>query len=456
MAEQGVKRHAFKDNVNLLSPVQATEILRANEMSRILTRSGAVKAVEWNQLGSNIPIEDTLAVAHCKHSKGMLFGVFDGHSGPYCARVLSNWMFPYIATALTPIKELQNIFSAEHSKDVRDELLENVTENIALVPELHEVYTRSLRKYAAEKLKTDSTLFETTLFDDAGVGKDALADDVINDAAASLEQAFLRLDDDLSREALASTKDQKIAFETMAAALSGAVSNVAHVHNNILSVANVGDCQTVLGSLGEGNKWISTRLSSKHTTENQLELNRVFSEHPPKERNSVIVGDRLLGHLMPLRAFGDFLFKWSKEVIQEHVIPYFRNVAAPLNYHTPPYLTVRPEIRQHRLSDKDKFLILATDGLWDFLTPSEAVKIVGEHLLGHEAPEDVNAATHLLRHALAGTAAGLDHDMLAKLLTIPKEIVRNYRDDISVVVVYFDSEYLQKYPFQTEISAQAA
>ncbi|KAK2726475.1 pyruvate dehydrogenase [acetyl-transferring]-phosphatase 1, mitochondrial-like isoform X2 [Artemia franciscana] len=476
----------FKDISDLLSPAQATEILRANEVSRILTRPGAVKTVEWNQLGSNTPIEDTLAVAHCKPSKGMLFGVFDGHGGPSCAQVLAKRIFPYIATALTHSRKLRSFFSQEHSKDIRNEFLEDVADTVDLVPELHELYTLSLLKYVAEKRKDDSTLLEAIEFDGTSVVNSTIGGDEINDIAASLEEAFLRLDDDLSKEALASRKDQNVALATMTVAMSGAVSSVAHVHNNILSVANVGDCQAVLGTLGEDGRWMTTKLSSEHTVENSKELNRLFSEHPPKEKDSIIVMDRLLGQLMPLRAFGDFRFKWEKAVIQEHAVPHFSKKAVPPNYCTPPYLTARPEIMQRHLSNNDKFLILATDGLWDQLTPSQAVKLVGEHMLGHEAlgplilpptdvslgvvhdlllkrrenlskrPEDMNVATHLLRHALAGTATGLDHDRLAQLLTMPEDIVRHFRDDISIIVVYFDSEYLLKYPFHAEMAAELA
>lgn len=41
----------------------------------------------------------------------------------------------------------------------------------------------------------------------------------------------------------------------------------------------------------------------------------------------------------------------------------------PPNYHTPPYLTARPDVTYHRLTPRDKFLIIASDGLWDCLTP---------------------------------------------------------------------------------------
>lgn len=61
-------------------------------------------------------------------------------------------------------------------------------------------------------------------------------------------------------------------------------------------------------------------------------------------------------------------------------------------------------------------------------------------------PTDRNAATHLLRNALGGTEYGIDHVKLSQLLSLPQELVRGFRDDITVTVVYFDSEYLRYCP----------
>lgn len=55
--------------------------------------------------------------------------------------------------------------------------------------------------------------------------------------------------------------------------------------------------------------------------------------------------------------------------MQEVVLPrYGEQVLAP-NYHTPPYLTARPEITHHRLTPRDRFLVIASDGLWDLVSP---------------------------------------------------------------------------------------
>lgn len=94
---------------------------------------------------------------------------------------------------------------------------------------------------------------------------------------------------------------------------------------------------------------------------------------------------------MPLRAFGDVRFKWSRELQQSILASMESGVDLdslnlyqyiPPNYLTPPYLDVTPDITYHKLRPQDRFLILGTDGLWDELGSEEAVRLVGEHLSG--------------------------------------------------------------------------
>lgn len=58
-------------------------------------------------------------------------------------------------------------------------------------------------------------------------------------------------------------------------------------------------------------------------------------------------------------------------------------------------------------------------------------------------PLDRNSATHLIRNALGGTDYGVEHSKLSHILSLPKDVVRLYRDDITVTVLYFNGDYLQ-------------
>lgn len=156
---------------------------------------------------------------------------------------------------------------------------------------------------------------------------------------------------------------------------------MVHLEGLQLHVASTGDCGAVLGVLDpETNQWHPKKLNIEHNVENMQEVSRILGEHPREERETVIRNGRLLSQLAPLRAFGDFRYKWPLETLQEKVVPMFGEQVLPPNYYTPPYLTARPDVQQHELSSNDKFLVIASDGLWDFLTPSEVVSLVGEHI----------------------------------------------------------------------------
>jgi pyruvate dehydrogenase phosphatase len=204
-------------------------------------------------------------------------------------------------------------------------------------------------------------------------------------------------------------------------------------------------------------------VSFDHNADNQKEIERILNEHPEKEHNSVIRDGRLLELLLPLRAFGDVRFKWSIRNLKEHAVPVYGHSIIPNNYFTPPYVTAMPEVIHRKLTYKDKFLVLATDGLWELLSPERVVQLIGDHMNGQQSfdpyqlpterhiklkdlledltkrrvslsnqPVDHNSATHLIRYAL-----GKDHALLSNYLI--SDSPRNIRDDITITVVYFDT-----------------
>jgi len=74
-----------------------------------------------------------------------------------------------------------------------------------------------------------------------------------------------------------------------------------------------------------------------------------------------------------------------------------------------------PVVSFHDVNENDKFLILATDGVWEFITSAEAVKIVAKHL--HKG---ATKACQILIEA----AAAKWHDEEG-----------DYRDDITALVI---------------------
>ncbi|XP_041987512.1 pyruvate dehydrogenase [acetyl-transferring]-phosphatase 1, mitochondrial [Aricia agestis] len=435
----------------LLSPQEVTLILRKNEFNRDLT-NGSVKSYDCNQLPSNNPIEDTRSEAQCKVTPGLLMAVYDGHGGPACAQVISKRLLKYIATALVPYNKLEEYAS----KEPRENLIETFNDRAEIVQDLKIIYDKSYNKYLQR-----------------------LLDEKINvpDVKESLIKGIMQLDEDLGTEVLEPFNEtNSVNHRTLSVALSGAVACISHIDGPHLHVANVGDCNAVIGTKTEDNEWVAKKITKEHNSENFDELKRIWNEHPESERKTVIRRDRLLGELAPLRSLGDYRYKWKADVLEKVAVPLVGQRAIPPNYYTPPYLTAKPDIYYHRLTPKDKFMIIASDGLWDMMTPLQAVKLVGEHMKGKvffnplklpkkniqlgdinellmhrkeslkSKPKDRNAATHLIRHAIGGTEYGVDHTRLAHLLSLSSDVSRMFRDDMTVTVVYFDSEYLRQCP----------
>lgn len=75
--------------------------------------------------------------------------------------------------------------------------------------------------------------------------------------------------------------------------------------------------------------------------------------------------------------------------MEKHVVPVFGEHVIPPHYYTPPYLSAKPDVEHYRLTTNDKFLIIGSDGLWDFLTPSQVVNLVGDHLNSKKSLEPI-------------------------------------------------------------------
>ncbi|XP_053127377.1 pyruvate dehydrogenase [acetyl-transferring]-phosphatase 2, mitochondrial [Hemicordylus capensis] len=455
-----------------LTPSQINDILRASELSHTVPEfdgknPSSVLKFESNHLAANAPSEDRRSAAACLKTRGMMFGVFDGHAGFACAQSVSERLFFYIAVSLLSQQTLEDIeFAMESMKPVLPLLQWYKHPNDSFFQEVASLYLEKLRVYWQDLLNLDM------------------------ESALSVEEAliyaFKRLDSDISLEVQAPSENELIRNIALQVAFSGATACVAHVDSVHLHVANAGDCRAIVGVQNEDGTWSALPLTRDHNAFNKMEISRLKREHPTSEEDSLIVNNRLLGVLMPSRAFGDVRFKWSRE-LQYSVLGNGCDTEAlniyqyvPPNYHTPPYLTAEPEVTYHKIRRQDRFLVLASDGLWDMLSNEEVVRLVAEHQLEatvqktqltfkkpanlgymqnlllqrkarHVHSYDHNVATHLIRHAIGNNEYGeVDPEKLVAMLTLPDDLARMYRDDITATVVYFNSDTIEGYYRENE------
>jgi len=436
--------------VPVLSPTQVTSILTQLETS--VTGNGPVKFFDSNLLASNNPTEDRRAACELVQTGGGLFGVFDGHAGSACAQSVSERLFSYIALSLLPTEQFEQYSQLMRSENPPQLLNKYRFREEYISDDLLHIYVQGLQRYVTETLSFSG--------DDV-----QLPSSIVE----QLSTAFKRLDDDISQEALPSAR--AVDTDLLQIAMSGACTCVAHIKDLKIDVASIGDCRAVIGRLGPDGTWTAVPLTVDQNVDNSAEVRRVLEHHPKSEWSSIIKNDRLLGLLVPLRAFGDIRFKWSRSDLQSlaSVVTGARiQNLIPTHYESPPYLTAQPEISHHMLWNRDRFMVLATDGLWDMMSSQQAVEIIGDHMLGkqsrsqsvkgayesmtlgeiaqilherqrglaHESTDN-NGATHLMRHAL-----GFEHRKVSEMLTFPPAIARHYRDDMTVIIVYFDVDYV--------------
>ena len=440
-----------------LSRQQVSYYLRYHEYSSSDLFDGAIKNFVTNKLAANNPIEDRSAEIQLnlkadEMTGQYLFGIFDGHAGCACAQVLTERLFSYIGVMLSSIDTLEDI---RHQKiDPCNDLIYRFTrKDHYLSSDMADMYRTSLQKLANELITAPND--------------DCTVEDI-------LKAAFMRLDHDILADAYPADGRLNLNLETLSLALSGSCATVAYLDGTQLFVANSGDCKAVIGHQVDEDTWKPIAVSTDHTAENKGEVTRLNNQHP-HQADKILKNGRLLGDLAPLRAFGDARYKWPARVMKHilnvtnpNMISIYGKDLIPQNYISPPYLTAEPEVVCHSLTPRDKFMILATDGLWEHLTEQQVVDLIAGHMeekstLTHftlpresginlkevneilkvrkrklaKKPEDENVATHLLRMAL-----GPNHNTLSQYLTLPERLVRSYRDDITITVVFFDTEYV--------------
>ncbi|KAL3743388.1 hypothetical protein ACJRO7_018655 [Eucalyptus globulus] len=173
----------------------------------------------------------------------------------------------------------------------------------------------------------------------------------------------------------------------------------------------------------QSRRLTALQLSTDHSTSIEEEIIRIKNEHPDDKQ--CIVNDRLKGRLKVTRAFGAGFLKqpkWNNAVLEV-----FRNVYIG----TAPYLSCSPSLRHHKLRPRDQFLILSSDGLYQYLSNQEVVAHVESFM---EKFPDGDPAQHLIEEVLSRAAkkAGMDFH---ELLDIPQGDRRKYHDDVTVMLI---------------------
>uniref|UniRef100_A0ACD5W4Q8 Uncharacterized protein n=1 Tax=Avena sativa TaxID=4498 RepID=A0ACD5W4Q8_AVESA len=173
---------------------------------------------------------------------------------------------------------------------------------------------------------------------------------------------------------------------------------------------------------------LAVQLTMEHSTSAYKEVRRIKSEH--LDDPACVVNGRVKGSLKVTRAFGAGYLKeprWNKALLEVFRVDY----VGPS-----PYITCKPFLRHHCLGPRDKFLILASDGLYEYFTNEDVVARVEAFVTRFPDEDPAKYLSHeiLLR---AAKQAGMGFH---ELLEIQQGDRRQYHDDVSIIIISLEGK----------------
>ncbi|MED6220099.1 hypothetical protein PIB30_041646 [Stylosanthes scabra] len=204
--------------------------------------------------------------------------------------------------------------------------------------------------------------------------------------------------------------------------------------SGVLYVANAGDSRAVLARTDEATKEIKAiQLSSEHNASFESVREELRSMHPDDPQIVVMKHQvwRVKGLIQISRSIGDAYLK-KAEFNKPPLLPKFR-LSEPFKK---PILKAEPAVTVQKLEPGDQFLIFASDGLWEHMNNQEAVNIV------QSCPRN-GVARRLIKTALC-EAAKKREMRYSDLQKIEKGVRRHFHDDITVIVLFLDSQLIAR------------
>ncbi|KAL9155242.1 hypothetical protein ABFS82_10G169100 [Erythranthe guttata] len=248
-----------------------------------------------------------------------------------------------------------------------------------------------------------------------------------------LQEAGGVMSDEVLRNAFSETENEFIElirkqFSLMPAiAAIGSCVLVGVLWGKDLYLANLGDCRAVMGGLMEGQIWRERAMTVDHNARSS-DIRKELQEAHPDVPDVVLKRGvwRVKGNLQVTRSIGDAYLKFPEFSL--NTISRYK-IKKPI---VRPVVRADPEITKTVLHKDDRFIVFATDGLWDELS-NTAVDLI---VRGEPRP---GIARTLIRRALevAATKNKMTYEQLKRLDEGQRDR-RPIHDDMTVIVVFFD------------------
>ncbi|PKA51234.1 putative protein phosphatase 2C 6 [Apostasia shenzhenica] len=222
-----------------------------------------------------------------------------------------------------------------------------------------------------------STLYGSTNYEEASFGSldNELAELASVDGDEKLPEMYVPLKQALLKTFKKMDKELEL-LPSIDCFCSGTTAVTIVKQGQDLIIGNLGDSRAILGSRDKDNNLVALQLTvdlkpnlPKEAARIQQCKGRVFALQDEPEVVRVWLPNSDSPGLAMARAFGDFCLKEYG-------------------------LISIPDISYRRLTDKDEFIVLATDGIWDVLSIKEVVDVVAS------APTRATAARYLVDSAV--------------------------------------------------------
>ncbi|KAF4320486.1 hypothetical protein G195_006288 [Phytophthora kernoviae 00238/432] len=188
--------------------------------------------------------------------------------------------------------------------------------------------------------------------------------DAITNAVRSLDADFCKIasTSSSSRIAAAAQRKQRCSF----AVEDGSTCLVAMIRDGLLHVGNVGDSRAIIvTNMGDAIPMSVDQKPNRKDERQRLEAKGAFITGKPDFMYCVWLLKKMLdvprvnGRLAVSRSIGDLSLKQ--------------------------WISCDPEVKTHKLTKRDRFLIMASDGLWDVVTSKAAAQVAATF----KEPQDV-------------------------------------------------------------------
>lgn len=170
---------------------------------------------------------------------------------------------------------------------------------------------------------------------------------------------------------------------------SGATATTIFIGNDMLFISHIGDSSAVLSLSGKAEELTDSHRPYGRSKASLQEIKRI------REAGGWISDGRICGDISVSRAFGDTRFKTKKNEMLEKGVAEGRwseKFVSRIKF-VGDLVIATPDIYHVTLGPDAEFVLLATDGLWDYIKSSEAVNFVRNQLREHG---DVQVASEAL------------------------------------------------------------